>query len=196
MRLTSPRSSAWAPLAAGLAGGIAGSFAMNTFARVVTRGGRTKEAAGAAPGRDRIGRGPQPAQALSRSDTDAATRAGTEVFEQVTGRTPDEPVRRRLGLAAHYGFGAGAGIAYTLLARKLPAITAGRGTFYGAMVWVVADEGVVPAMGLSRRPRELPAGVHVYALISHLAFGATLDAVSRLLAGLPADSRLQRTSSR
>ena len=189
---TSGPSPGWPQLVAGLAGGLAGAFVMDAFARLVTLDGRTREASGATPGGDRIGRGPQPAQALDRAEEDAATRVGTGAFEALTGRRPDAPTRRWLGSAAHYGFGAGAGVAYAMLTPRVPGLSAGRGTFYGAMVWAAADEGVIPAMGLSRGPRELPAGVHAYALVSHLGFGATLDAVVRI-AGTFADSRLQRT---
>jgi hypothetical protein len=37
----------------------------------------------------------------------------------------------------------------------------------------------VPALGLSRGPRELPLGVHAFSIVGHALYGATLEAVSR-----------------
>jgi uncharacterized membrane protein YagU involved in acid resistance len=51
-----------------------------------------------------------------------------------------------------------------------------RGAAYGTAVWILADEIVIPFLGLSRGPRELPLGVHAYSLGGHLVYGLTLDA--------------------
>ena len=164
---------------AGLAGGLLGALAMNLFARAVagTRNGR--EAEGAAPGGDRVGRGMQPPQAAGDAGDDAAVRMGTAAYRAVTGDEPAREARPWLGSAAHYGFGAGAGMCYALFGGRAPVIRAGFGTLYGTLVWALADEGIVPALGLSRGPRQLPAGVHLYSLCGHWVYGATLDAVVR-----------------
>jgi hypothetical protein len=47
------------------------------------------------------------------------------------------------------------------------------------LVWAAADEGAMPALGLSRGPRELPWSVHAYALLGHCVFGATLETTLR-----------------
>ena len=47
----------------------------------------------------------------------------------------------------------------------------------------IADEGAIPALGLSRGPREIPVRSHLTALCEHWVYGAALEAVShRLLA--------------
>jgi hypothetical protein len=50
---------------------------------------------------------------------------------------------------------------------------------FGSIVWAIADETVMPALGLSRGPRELTAGTHVQALAGHWVYGATVDFARR-----------------
>jgi hypothetical protein len=160
----------------GFLGGIAGSFAMNTFARVmVAFSGR--EAPGAAPGQDRIGRGVQPPQSTTTADRDAAVLAGAWAFRAAAGRQPRRRTALKLGAAAHYLFGAGAGIAYAVLAPRCPALRRGRGAVYGALVWAAADEVAMPALGISRAPHRIAWPVHAYALIGHFVYAAALDGV-------------------
>ena len=121
----------------------------------------------------------QPPQAESIVGPDAAERVGTMAFEAVTDRAPQRATARRLGVASHYAFAGSVGVIYGLLASRLPAIRRGYGCLYGALVWAVADEGAMPALGLSRGPRELPSSVHAYALLGHCVFGATLETTLR-----------------
>jgi len=151
--------------AIGIAAGLVASFAMNLFAEATTkRGGK--------------GHGAQPPQAKGADDP--AEKAGALVYKALVGHKPRrKALKRRLGTAMHYALGAGAGLAYTLLAEAAPAMRAGFGTFYGALVWAVADEGLTPALGLSKSPREHSADVHLFALGAHSVFGATLEGVTR-----------------
>ena len=164
---------------AGFVGGLVGALAMNLFSRVVTAAGDGREGPGAAPGWDRVGRGVQPAQAEARADDDATIRVGNAAYQAVTGRCPPRPTRFRLGTAVHYAFGGTVGVCYTILSRRLSLLRMGRGLVYGTAVWLVADETIMPALGLSRGPRRLSAGVHAYALAGHLVYGLALDATAR-----------------
>jgi hypothetical protein len=163
-------------LVIGLCAGVVAGFVMNQFSRAATHltGGREGDAA--APGSDRVGRGAQPPQAEGDAGQDAAVRVGTAAYELVTGARPSRRDEPRLGTAAHYVFSASLGVAYALLRERVPAITAGRGALFGAAVWVIADEGVIPALGLSRGPRELGRAVLLYGLAAHLVYGLSLDA--------------------
>jgi hypothetical protein len=163
----------------GVAAGVLGAVVMNLFARAVAVLNNGAEADGAAPGGDRAGRGVQPPQADGRAAHDATVRVGTIAYRAVTGDEPSRSAQPWLGSAAHYGFSATVGVCYALLAPRVPVIRRGFGTVYGTLVWALADEGVVPALGLSRSPRELPLGVHLYALFGHWVYGATLEAVTR-----------------
>ena len=52
---------------------------------------------------------------------------------------------------------------------------------YGTAVWAVADELLVPAMGLSDPPTRTPLRRHLYVLVGHWAYGAMLELVQRAL---------------
>jgi uncharacterized membrane protein YagU involved in acid resistance len=165
--------------AVGFLGGLLGACTMNLFARCAAAAGNGREARGAAPGADRFGRGVQPPQAFGRADQDATVKVGTTVYRAVASEEPDRRTQQWLGTGAHLSFGAGAGCAYALLAPRLPVLTRGYGVLYGTLVWALADEGLIPALGLSRRPQDMRPGVHVYALLGHFVYGATLEAVRR-----------------
>lgn len=166
---------------AGLAGGLAGGATMNLFSRMVSAATSGHEARGAAPGVDRSGRGVQPPQAAGLAEDDAPTRVGRTAHRLAAGIEPSRRVGLRLGTAAHYAFSASLGVAYALAVRRFPALRTCGGVAYGAAVWLVADEMVMPALGLSRSPQRLTPGIHAYALAGHLIYGATLDAASREL---------------
>ena len=63
-------------------------------------------------------------------------------------------------------------------------VTAGTGGGYGAAVWLIGDEAVVPLLGLSKPPSQYPASTHVYALASHLVYGLTLEGGRRAVRAL------------
>jgi hypothetical protein len=163
----------------GFTGGLLGSLAMNVYARVVRSANAGREAQGAAYG-DQEGRGMQPPQAHGRADEDAAVRVGSAAYRALVGREPEAGTKRRLGTFAHYAFGGGAGAIYALASDSFPALRKGFGSFYGGLVWAIADEGVIPAFGLSRDPREVPVGIHAYSLSGHCVYGMTLECVRRL----------------
>jgi hypothetical protein len=166
----------------GCTAGLVAGFAMNLFVRVVNAATGGCEARGATNGRGRLGRGMQPPQALTRAEDDAAVAVGSAVAHLITQRRHTTPERLRFGTAAHYAFSAALGMSYLLLAQFAPAVRSRSGLVYGTAVWAVADEGAVPGLGLSRGPRQLPIGVHLYSLIGHWVFGATLESAARLAA--------------
>jgi uncharacterized membrane protein YagU involved in acid resistance len=70
------------------------------------------------------------------------------------------------------------------LAEVAPGVTAVAGLPFGTLVWAAADEGLVPALGLSKSPAEYPLSIHAYALASHLVFGLTTEVVRRGVRGV------------
>jgi uncharacterized membrane protein YagU involved in acid resistance len=82
------------------------------------------------------------------------------------------------GLAFHYGLAIGGAPTYALLRRRtqLRPLTAGLAS--GTAMWLLADEGMTPALGFSAPNRAYPLSTHVLALLAHLAFGATVAAVT------------------
>lgn len=140
---------------AGAVAGIFASFAMNQFQAVVSRFGSSSGGGG-----------------------DPAT---VKAAERLVGHGIEEPEKGRAGEAVHYGFGAALGMAYGAAAEVEPWITAGFGLAYGGTVAVVADEALVPAAKLSGPPWASPPETHVYAILSHLVFGAALEAARRVV---------------
>ena len=176
----------------GAAAGVVGAVVMDLFARTVRLARDGREATGAAPGTDRDARGMQPPQAIGSSENDAAVQVGRVGYRAITGREPDRRLWPWLGSAAHYAFSAGAGATYAVAVDALPALRAGYGALYGLAVWAIADEGIMPALNLSRGPRELPAQLHAYSIAGHLVWGTTLDAVCRSARMSPARSATNR----
>jgi len=162
-------------LLTGICAGVAAGFVMNQFSRAVTAATRGREGSGAAPGADRVGRGAQPPQAKTRADDDAAVKVGAAAYELATAKRPSPSKKTQLGVAAHYAFSAALGAMYAVSRERTPMISAGHGALYGAAVWAIADETVMPALGLSRSPRELGPGVLVYGLAAHLVYGISLE---------------------
>jgi uncharacterized membrane protein YagU involved in acid resistance len=48
-------------------------------------------------------------------------------------------------------------------------------------VWLLADEGIVPALGLSKGPKDYPLSTHAYAFASHLVYGIATEVVRSAL---------------
>jgi uncharacterized membrane protein YagU involved in acid resistance len=169
----------------GVVSGIVAAMAMDSFSRCLRAlNGHGREVPGATPGGERDAKGAQPAQAKSSGDQDATVKIGTAAFKAVTGHKPGRETQQWLGTFAHYGFGAAMGVNYMLASEQAPDLRRGYGTVYGSLVWAAADEGAVPAAGLSKKPGEIPLGVHAFALGSHWVYGATLETCRRIAATL------------
>lgn len=105
----------------------------------------------------------------------AAEKAGRAVGEEL-----DENQRKQVGGAMHWGIGIGAGAVYGALRPRVPWISAGFGTLYGAMFFLVMDEGVNTAFGLTPPPQEFPWQPHGRGLAGHVVLGVTTEAVLNL----------------
>ena len=139
---------------AGLAGGLAGTFAMTQFQNLWTK-----------------------AQGPSRGTEEepATVKAARKIL-------PIREDQKDLGgNVVHYGFGTLNGAAYGAAAEVSPTARMCGGTLFGAVLFAVADEGLVPALGLSKPPSAFPLSTHVYGLASHLVYGAATDAVRRIV---------------
>ena len=180
MKRASGRSLCNAAIAGAIAG-VAGALAMNQFQRVATRFGGGREARDATIGLPRTGRGPQPAQAIGNASDDATVRAANAALGMVGQELTDPRAKRVAGEFVHLAFGAINGALYAVAAELEPRVTAAAGAPFGVSVWALADEGLVPALGLSRGPREASAGLLTYGLISHFVYGLTTECVRKTL---------------
>lgn len=112
----------------------------------------------------------------------AATQRVARAFWRRTHRRGPVP-RHVLPLLVHLAAGSVTGAVYGSVAGRVPAVRTGRGSLFGAAVWLGGDEIAVPLLGLSPRPADVPIRVHAYTLATHLAYGLVTDRVTSALSG-------------
>lgn len=154
----------------GAIAGLGASFVMTAFQAALSKSSKALFDSGESNGDDEKEGASEP----------ATVKAAAKISRAVAGEEPPEEWRAPAGSLVHYGFGAALGLAYGLAATAVPQIRAGYGTAYGAGVALVADEILAPAAGLSGPPTETPPSTHLYSLVSHLVFGAALEAFRRI----------------
>jgi putative membrane protein len=171
-------------IAAGVAGGLVGSLAMNQFQQVL---GKWMENEVRPHGAQSLQQG-SPVHGIGRElaergvdepEDNAAVRTGNVVSEFVFDHHLTKSEKETAGAVAHYAMGATSGAIYGAVAEVMPAATVAEGLPFGAAVWLIADEGVVPASGLSKESSDYPPSIHAYAFASHLVYGLTTELVRR-----------------
>ena len=147
---------------AGLIGGLIASFVMSEFQSLLS--------------------------ALSEEEKKAKKKkevpANVEAAEEISEAVFDHRLKKSEKEAAGEAMGATSGLIYGAAAEIAPMTTVGLGLPFGAAVWLVADDVVVPAFGLSKSPTQYPFSTHAYALSSHLVYGLTTDLVRRAVRDL------------
>jgi hypothetical protein len=118
---------------------------------------------------------------LAEEPQSATMRAADAIAGALFGRRLPRRPRRAAGALLHFAFGGLAGALYGAAAEVAPRVTAAAGVPFGAAVWIAADETGVPLLRLSKKPRRYPPSVHAQSLVAHFAYGATVEAVRRLL---------------
>ena len=164
----------WKGIVAGLAGGLVASWTMNQFQAAWTRIQEGSEKSHGAqsmqPSEGSKGQGQD-----AKEQDDATVKAAKIISEDVFGHELQESEKKPAGAAVHYAFGTVTGGLYGALAEVTPQVTSAAGIPFGAAFWLLADEISVPALGLSKGPTAYPVSTHVYALASHLVYGATAE---------------------
>ncbi len=148
---------------AGLIGGVVATYVMTQFQTLLS-----------SLSEDKNGSGGEKAEP-------ATVKAAKEISEGVFGHKLTKPEKEPAGEAMHYAMGGTSGLIYGVAAEIAPVTTVGAGLPFGAAVWVIADDVVVPALGLSKPATEFPISTHAYALSSHLVYGLTTDLVRRVV---------------
>jgi uncharacterized membrane protein YagU involved in acid resistance len=151
---------------AGLVGGLVASFVMSEFQSLLSK--LTEEEK----------------NSKKKKDEPATVKAAEEISEAVFDHRLKKSEKEPAGEAMHYAMGATSGLIYGAAAELVPMTTVGLGIPFGAAVWLVADDVVVPALGLAKPATEYPLSTHAYALSSHLVYGLTTDLVRRAVRDL------------
>lgn len=173
-------------VAAGVAGGLIASYVMNQFqsalGKLMENEERSHGAQSLQQGSPEHGIGRELAErGVDEPDDDAAARTGNAVSELVFDHHLTKSEKETAGAVAHYAMGVTSGAIYGAVAEMMPVATTCEGTAFGAAVWLMADEGVVPALGLSRNATDYPPSIHVYSFTSHLVYGLTTELVRRAI---------------
>jgi len=119
-----------------------------------------------------------------KEDEPANVKTAEAISENVFDHKLKKSEKEPAGVAVHYAMGATSGLIYGIAAEIAPVTTAGLGLPFGAAVWLVADDIVVPALGFAKPATEYPLSTHAYALSSHLVYGLATDLVRRAVRGL------------
>ncbi len=169
-------------LAAGLVGGMVASVVMNQFQALLSKlAGEDERSHGAQSmqqGSPQHGAGRMlQERGVEEEQDDAAERLANTISVGVFDHELTKSEKDTAGTALHYAYGVSMGAFYGVAAEIVPVVTIGAGLPYGAMIWVTADEGVVPLLGLSKSSSEYPFPIHAYALASHLVYGLTNELV-------------------
>lgn len=169
-------------LVAGIIGGLAAAWVMNQFQSLWSKLAEDEERPHGAQSLQQGSPQHGIARELQESGSDeeednAAVRAANAVSELVFDHKLTKSEKETGGAIAHYAMGAVSGAIYGVTAEILPEAKAVIGLPFGATVWLIADEGVVPALGLSKSPLDYPLSIHAYALASHLVYGLMTELV-------------------
>ncbi|HKP73658.1 MAG TPA: DUF1440 domain-containing protein [Pyrinomonadaceae bacterium] len=174
----------WKGLAAGIVGGLVASAVMNQFqalwSKLMAGEERSHGAQSLQQGMPRQGIGRElQEQGVDEPQDTAPARLANAISVGVSGRELSGGEKESAGTVFHYAMGTTSGALYGAVAEFVPGVKAGAGLPFGAAVWLAVDEGLVPAVGLSKSSPEYPLSIHAYAFASHLVYGLTTEVVRR-----------------
>jgi len=99
---------------------------------------------------------------------DATVRTAQRVSSAMLGHRLSAEDEKTAGPLVHYVYGTGIGALYGGLAQKHETVTLGFGVGYGAAAWALGDEIAVPALGLGKKPTEVPVSQQLRVLSASL----------------------------
>lgn len=147
---------------AGLIGGLVASFVMSEFQTLLSALSEEEK---------------KSKKKNSEKDEPANVKTAEAISENVFDHKLKKNEKEPAGEAVHYAMGATSGLIYGIASEIAPMTTFASGLPFGAAVWLVADDVVVPALGLAKPATQYPLSTHAYALSSHLVYGLTTDLV-------------------
>ncbi|GAC1446014.1 MAG: hypothetical protein NVSMB56_01250 [Pyrinomonadaceae bacterium] len=174
----------WKGLAAGIVGGLVASVVMNQFQALLhkliegeerSHGAQSMQDGSPQHGAGRI----LQERGIDDGQDDATERLASVISVGVFDHELTKSEKATAGTGFHYAFGVASGAVYGAAAELLPEVTSGAGLPFGAFIWLTADEGVVPLLGLSKTPGEYPLSTHAYSLASHFVYGLTVEMARR-----------------
>ncbi|GAC1400903.1 MAG: hypothetical protein NVSMB56_16050 [Pyrinomonadaceae bacterium] len=174
----------WKGLVAGVVGGVIASVVMNQFQALWQKLAEGEERSHGAQSMQHGSPHHGAGRILQEHDSEDASDDATERLANVIAvgafdQKLTKGEKETAGTAFHYAFGVTSGAFYGAAAELLPEVTTGVGLPFGAFIWLTADEGVVPLLGLSKSPMEFPLSTHAYGLASRFVVGLTTEMARR-----------------
>ncbi|MDQ3636015.1 MAG: DUF1440 domain-containing protein [Acidobacteriota bacterium] len=175
-------SNPWKGLFAGVVGGLVGSLAMNLYQESISKfiigEKRSHGAQSFQKGSPDHGAGKMlKEKGKESSEDDAPERLANTISVGLFDHELTLREKQIAGTAFHYAYGTSMGAVYGIAAETSDKATIGAGMPYGFLIWLGADEGVVPLLGLSKSAEDYPFSVHAGACSSHLVYGLTTELV-------------------
>lgn len=164
--------SAWKCILAGVAGGLAGGWTMSQFSRAWNKtlpSSRTN-AIGASC-------------LYSQQEWDSISKSAESIAARLLSRKLSSRETRIGSAIVHYAVGGAAGALYGTAAHWIPRMTKFRGLGFGIALWIVGDEIVMPALGLTEKPGTYSLRMQANAFGEHLVYAFTVNLIYRGLAG-------------
>jgi putative membrane protein len=152
------RINPWVGMAAGLIGGIAGSFAIGTFSHVWAKATKSNP---------------------EDKGVDSTVKAASAFSESVLHHQLTEEEKPKAAAAVHYGFGATMGALYGAGAALKPAVGRAAGVPFGVGVYLAAHAAAVPALGWSKPITQNRFSDEVGELLGHVVYGLVTDLTRR-----------------
>lgn len=82
--------------------------------------------------------------------------------------------RQEVAMIAHYGYGAVFGIAYALLASRVPGNPVVKGGLFGLGVWAASYFGIIPALNLEPKDRKQTPQRKAMIIGAHVVWGISM----------------------
>lgn len=167
--------SAWKGFVAGAVGGAVGTAVLTVFQEGSLEGTRAVE--------DKVGNGHTYTRQQEEllQGFEKAHEQTAEWVAGVAGTSLSPAQHKKAATVTEFAFGILCGGIYGVVAEYLPAVTAGFGTTYGAVLFSGASEVVLPALGMVPVPKDRTAVQHVGGLAGNVVYGAVTEGVRRLL---------------
>lgn len=166
-----PANSILKNVAAGVAGGLAGTFAMQYYWKTVTAvkgtDPRSLTAENAPDTLDDVS-----AVGQQHEEGESSTAAvGRKAHEELTGEEPTREEKATLSHTVHWLHGSTMGGLYGGLRGPTRGVDLAGGAVFGTAMWAIGDELMVPVLGLAKGPTAYPLEQHVHRLGAHVVYG-------------------------
>lgn len=116
-----------------------------------------------------------------RPEGDPPSILAKRISDDVLRLNLSEDKKTKLAMGLHYGFGVMAGAMFGASAPRAPFLSAGLGTLYGTLFWLLGDEIGMPVMGLSKPSQDYPWQTHARAWAAHVGYGVAVVGTYKLV---------------